>query len=1332
MIKNTKKILVLAICLLSSSLFAFMNSLMATAWTDMVPDPNNSQPGILGSERWEFDLGDVVSYKTSMYTNGSLMGTMIDTYNISDALYEYNSEMDGIFYWIETTKMFWNASLNQLQEIPYEHYNMSLVNFTTYLIYYSDYGEPYPPLFIPHNGSTGLHLAWTAQTLLTMYGMHFTYFGGSPQVSIVGNSIYIDDAASVVDTYLDLHYFSNGTLETGEHFFDYSLMGYGTQTYNITRNYDVCPVDEVEWNKEVGDIFYGGVGTKELKINITEIVNETDEDFQTLQIVYGNVTQWNFTTESWEPLENHTQIGMANEEMFYPAFILPKGKKISEFASQYKMMYDVVYYDDYYMYVEDENMWYEMSYFPDGTLQYRNGKEYYYDMENYTVNEEATYNWIDISTTGTYMSTISNADDDSESISLLWELPFYENSYDEIYVSSNGWMSFENEYPDDWSGEIPEDEEQCVALFWDDLDPSWGGDIYYEFLSSPDRLIIQYEGVSNINEDLAGTFQVILYSTGDIKFQYEDVQNIDGSDVTIGLDNGNYEYYSVYENINSSSIPIANDAVYFTYNPPALSHIENMTYYYKNMTTYSSSVQKLEYSPFLLGDNFNITVDFQLTDTTDVFFSGFPGNPTNYSLPFGEEMMFMDFMVNESVNLMSPYDITIDYNKTLNGIYYLWIYNDTLDLWELLVDVDQDFEGSLMAQVDHNSIFGLSAILGDDPGPFTASSPDAGDPDDDGIFTIAWTNSDGANYYDLYTYHKPITEINSSLTLIDSNMVNNSRKMTELAAGAHYYVLAAYNTSGRTLSNNVLVDVLFPGDPPGATTLSTSDAGTPDDDGTFTLDWTPSDGATSYSLYWSYNTIDTVGEGTLIESGLTNNSRVVHMSASGTYHFAIVAINASGSTLSNDVTVDVLYPPGTFNLLTDAGTPDEDGSYSLSWSASTDAENYSVYLFDKPITEYNSSITILADENGISPLAINTVSGTYYYAIEAKNEVGATMSNWIMVEVSIPPEDFNLYTNASDPDTNGLFELTWDASVGADNYSVYRFDKPITEYNGSLILQGTYQEATSPFDLSEVSGVYYYAVMAYNETGETLSNWVKVDVQIPPGPFTLSTNVTGPDYNGIFELTWTPSAGADNYSIYSFDKPITEFNNSLVLEGTYQAATSPTVLQMGAGIHYFVIIAYNETGSTLSNYEMVDVRIPPLPFTLNSNAEDPDTDGDFTLTFSSDGAENYSLYEFSRPITEINDSLTLVANQTANSPVGLSRTDGTYYYVVVAFNIYGNETSNCVKVTVSITQADDDDDDDDDDDGGQDLEIPFGHNYLLFIAIAIVSVIIYEKRRKFR
>ncbi|MHA1150741.1 MAG: hypothetical protein ACTSR8_21175 [Promethearchaeota archaeon] len=99
----------------------------------------------------------------------------------------------------------------------------------------------------------------------------------------------------------------------------------------------------------------------------------------------------------------------------------------------------------------------------------------------------------------------------------------------------------------------------------DDLLPEVGGNIYYLFLTAPNRLIIEYNSIYNYDEEYAGTFEVILYETGDIKFQYQEVQNTESSEVTVGLDNGDGVNYNCFTGINRSSVPLYTKAIEFTF-----------------------------------------------------------------------------------------------------------------------------------------------------------------------------------------------------------------------------------------------------------------------------------------------------------------------------------------------------------------------------------------------------------------------------------------------------------------------------------------------------------------------------------------------------------------------------------------------------------------------------------------------------------------------------------------------------------------------------------------------------------------------------------------------
>ncbi|MCK4286726.1 MAG: hypothetical protein KAX18_11015, partial [Candidatus Lokiarchaeota archaeon] len=141
-------------------------------------------------------------------------------------------------------------------------------------------------------------------------------------------------------------------------------------------------------------------------------------------------------------------------------------------------------------------------------------------------------------------------------------------------------------------------------------------------------------------------------------------------------------------------------------------------------------------------------------------------------------------------------------------------------------------------------------------------------------------------------------------------------------------------------------------------------------------------------------------------------------------------------------------------------------------------------------------------------------------------------------------------------------------------------------------------------------------------------------------------------------------------------------------------------------------------GDTLSNCIEVVVGIPPGPFTLSSNADTPYDNGAFDLSWTSaDIALNYSVYEYSSYITEINGSLTLLIERTTDLSLALSGyTSGTYYFIVVAHNNYGDALSNCIEIIVQIPS-----------DGGG---IPGYSPFFIFAAIGIVSVIIIRKRRK--
>lgn len=86
--------------------------------------------------------------------------------------------------------------------------------------------------------------------------------------------------------------------------------------------------------------------------------------------------------------------------------------------------------------------------------------------------------------------------------------------------------------------------------------------------------------------------------------------------------------------------------------------------------------------------------------------------------------------------------------------------------------------------------------------------------------------------------------------------------------------------------------------------------------------------------------------------------------------------------------------------------------------------------------------------------------------------------------------------------------------------------------------------------------------------------------------------------------------------------------------------------------------------------------IPPNPFTLTSDADSPDTDGLFSLYWiSSENADNYSVY---RDDVLLNSGLIYTQYYMEIS------SNGNYDFKVIAFNEYGNTSSNEITVIVEI------------------------------------------------
>ena len=163
--------------------------------------------------------------------------------------------------------------------------------------------------------------------------------------------------------------------------------------------------------------------------------------------------------------------------------------------------------------------------------------------------EALDYEWIDISTTGTPVTSLSD-DSYAGPYNVGFTFPFYAGTQTQFYVSSNGFLSFgsgstalTNQCP------LPNATapDNVIPLMWDDLYPNYttGGVYYQSFPSCPTGagacLVLEYLNWNHYGGTAgsAGTFEAVLYENGSIRMNFLDSGLEAGSGSTTGVEDTN-------------------------------------------------------------------------------------------------------------------------------------------------------------------------------------------------------------------------------------------------------------------------------------------------------------------------------------------------------------------------------------------------------------------------------------------------------------------------------------------------------------------------------------------------------------------------------------------------------------------------------------------------------------------------------------------------------------------------------------------------------------------------------------------------------------------------
>ena len=159
------------------------------------------------------------------------------------------------------------------------------------------------------------------------------------------------------------------------------------------------------------------------------------------------------------------------------------------------------------------------------------------DEFGYTWDDSVALDWIE----GTIDTGLSGFNVWTGPLSIGFPFNFYENAYSDLYISSGGYISFDDDHlwvdqPTGGPGwpalpsiELPNN---VIAPYWAPINivPPTSHVYIRSGGSAPNRwFVVEWDRVRGASgDDVMFTFEVIIFENGDIRFQYKDMQYLGG------------------------------------------------------------------------------------------------------------------------------------------------------------------------------------------------------------------------------------------------------------------------------------------------------------------------------------------------------------------------------------------------------------------------------------------------------------------------------------------------------------------------------------------------------------------------------------------------------------------------------------------------------------------------------------------------------------------------------------------------------------------------------------------------------------------------------------
>lgn len=271
-------------------------------------------------------------------------------------------------------------------------------------------------------------------------------------------------------------------------------------------------------------------------------------------------------------------------------------------------------------------------------------------------------------------------------------------------------------------------------------------------------------------------------------------------------------------------------------------------------------------------------------------------------------------------------------------------------------------------------------------------------------------------------------------------------------------------------------------------------------------------------------------------------------------------------------------PPVTPNGLSVSAASEH--SLTLSWQASAGAGGYKIYRWGWAEDRWDFFYLATVSGTSYTQAGLDCGNGFNFYLVTAYNGAGESPhSGWVQgtTRACVTPATPNgLAVSGASPRS---LTLSWQASVGADGYKIYRWGWAEDRWDFFYLATAGGTSYTQD-GLDCASDFNFYLVTAYNGAGESpRSGWVQGTTQPCGAPATPdSLAISGASAHSL-TLSWQASASAAGYTVYRWGwaEDRWDFFYLATTDGT---SFTQDGLDCGSDFNFYLVTAYNGVGES--------------------------------------------------------------------------------------------------------------------------------------------------------